>query len=298
MGLEAMTPDELAAYDGETVRQIVEFEKRVRASDAEYEELKTAASAAKKMAEAKADELRQLIREREERRGKRPEKTLLDLVPKTAAWRERPIAHLEIPESLRAFLWANSVQTVGEIHQQVTGFDPSQGTPFGMPLDDVFTLKSACQAMIDAEDADGAESSAVPPELWRDFPIARWSEYGLTSKDIEKLAAGQLKDGGAFPIVTVGDLSRFSEPAASGYTRRLIDVKGIGPAGVDRISESESLFWAGWRGGLEQEFARERGHGVEAPAGPGSEDTGSGNVHGEAGGPAQTQAEEEPAVAF
>lgn len=67
------------------------------------------------------------------------------------------------------------------------------------------------------------------------------------------------REDGQHPIKTVGDLSKFSEPSASGWTRKLADLKGVGPGGADRIGEAETKFWKWWADGGATEFATERG---------------------------------------
>ncbi len=77
---------------------------------------------------------------------------------------------------------------------------------------------------------------------------------------MQKLEAGEVKrETGRRPIITVGDLSRFSEPTAGGYSRGYADIKGIGEAGATRISDAETSFWKWWQGGGEAEFATEKG---------------------------------------
>lgn len=276
MSATKMTPEELSAYDAETVRMVVEFEKRVAAASADYELLKADASAAKKSAEAKADELRGLIRDREEARGKRPAPTLLDVIPATVTkWRAAPLDALALPDDLTTRLKSYMVDTVGELHAAITSYPAEDGAPYKLTLAELSDVRAAVQRLIDAEaDAtpDPTAAAADTSELWREYPIDRWVTHGLTLKDVDKLAAGEMKGGaGGFPIVTVGDLQRFSEPGPGGYQRRLADVKGIGPAGVDRISEAETAFWGWWRAGGEAEFAAERGLTNGAPTHAGTD---------------------------
>jgi hypothetical protein len=75
-----------------------------------------------------------------------------------------------------------------------------------------------------------------------------------------------------FPIRTMGDLQRFSQPnpACPSYTQTVRDIKGIGDAGFDRIGEAELMFWGWWRAGGEAEFAAELAA-KDAPAAPESE---------------------------
>lgn len=275
---------ELAAFDSETVKLVMGAERLVSAAESEWEDLKGAASLAKKQAEARTFELRQLIREREQLRGKRPEPTLLDMVPAPAKWREVKIEDLPIPDGIKAHLSFEPVKTAGELFDQVTSFNPADGTPFGLPIGDVAEVRMKIQELIDAENREQPESAtpAIPEDLWREYPLERWTRFGITDKDVAKLADGVVKrESGNRPLKTVGDLSNFTQPTSSGYTRQYADIKGIGPGGADRISDAETKFWAWWQGGGDAEFARERG--LNAPVtgssgGPDEADAGAADV--------------------
>jgi len=119
-------------------------------------------------------------------------------------------------------------------------------------------------------DMTDAPAAVVPEDLWRAYPIERWARYGISAKDVERLAAGEVKKAGErFPITTVGDLSNFSKPSPSGWVNGYADIKGIGAAGADRISDAEAQFWSWWGGGGDVEYARERGltHGAAGVSG-------------------------------
>lgn len=267
------TPEQLADYDAETVKLILAAERLVGAAEAEWEGLKSAASTAKKQAEARTFELRQLIREREQNRGKRPEPTLFDNMPtEPPKWREVKIDDLDIPDGIKAHLSFETVKTAGELFDEVTSFNPSDGAPFGLPLGDVCIIREKLAEMADREaGANPAAAPNIPADLWREYPLERWTRFGLTAKDVEKMAGGEVKrESGRRPLATVGDLSDFSAPTSSGYSRKYADIKGIGTAGADRISDGEMQFWAWWKGGGEEEFAREKGYGNAALAGTGS----------------------------
>lgn len=98
-------------------------------------------------------------------------------------------------------------------------------------------------------------------DLSQKFPIGRWKEFGATDADIKRLHAGEMKDGGPCPIVTVGDLRRFVNPYPEnpGFSRGYGDIKGLGRAATDRISDAELKFWAWWQGKGGAEYARELG---------------------------------------
>lgn len=114
----------------------------------------------------------------------------------------------------------------------------------------------------DGEPTETPIANANPdPELWREFPIGspRWKEWGLTTSDIEKLHAGEIKNGGCQPIEKFGDVSRFCKPSASGWARTLADLKGFGPKSAERWAAAEVKFWAWWQSGGEAAFAAEKG---------------------------------------
>jgi hypothetical protein len=283
------TAEELAEYDRETIRLVNTQERLCQAADAEHEDLKSAAALAKKRAEAEADRLRAMIRERQEKRGKQPERSLLDLVP-PAKWRGLDVETIPF-SAMSPRIWDKLPKgplTLGDLSDMLGSFDPAAGPPFGLDMGEVFIIKSQISEIIDAEaeEAEAAQPAAADPELWRQFPIERWTRFGITAKDVEKLAAGEVKrETGRTPVNTVGDLSDFTKPSASGYSRGYADFKGLGKAGADRLSAAEELFWQWWRGGGEVEFAQERGliRGDATEPGPGSGGTPAGdNSTGEA----------------
>ncbi len=114
--------------------------------------------------------------------------------------------------------------------------------------------------------------------LWRDYPLERWKQYDLPAGVIAALAEAN--------VGTVGQLSDYTKPNANGFAQQLVDVKGIGKAKVDKISEAEVLFWADWAKKLQAEFAREKGivtDGNETPAQvePATEPAAGGDAKGE-----------------
>ncbi len=251
------TVEELAAYDADTVRLVSEAEDRAKAAESTYENSKAVASEDKKRYEARVDELRKLIHDRADNRGKRPQKTLLDHVPE---WRLRNVTAIALAfdgakEAVEIALGAG-IKTLGDLYEQI-GPDHTQATTTLWVAEVVEQLRAAVQKYIDAETA---EAPPAAPELWRVYPIERWTRFGLTEKDVEKLHSGEAKGGGGHPIITVGDLNRFvtPNPANPSYARGYGDIKGIGAAGVDRISEAETAFWTWWKGEGEAEFALER----------------------------------------
>ncbi len=183
------TPDALAKYDFETQQRVTTQADEVGDAERDYESAKTAASDAKKELETMEKRLRLLIRERADRRGKKP---------------------------------------VGEEPNLFAG---ATGEP--MPADD----------------------------HWRLFPIERLHDYGLPKTIIEKLATGEMKKGadGIGPITTMGAMSRYSEPSASGWTRQLTDLKGIGAEAAEKWRDASDKFWEAWKTGLADKFAEEQG---------------------------------------
>lgn len=253
-----MSAEELAEYDAETVRLIVSAEQRIAQAEAHAREQHEAAREAKQEAKRAADELRTLIANRESDRGARPSRTRLDNLPEPAQWRARPIEELPIPDGIKAHLSFEPVKTAGELFDAITSFDPADGAPFGMALGDVAEVRMTLAELADA--CANAQPPADLSELWRDYPIERWTRFGLTDKDVERLAAGEVKhQTQRRPIVTVGDLSHFSAPTAGGFSHGYQDVKGIGTAGAARIAGAETKFWQWWNDGGQEAFARERG---------------------------------------
>jgi hypothetical protein len=252
-----MTEDELNAYDAETVRLTTAAEQRIAQAEAEAASAAGVAKARKKFAQSEAKELRKLIRERADGRGKDPAPTLLDMVKPAAGggstWRDTPIKEMPIADGIKAFLSFEPCKTAGDLADE---FAATTELPFGLAPGDVADVKAALAEM----SAPRADCNAVLADLWRHYPVARWTRFGLTAKDVERLEAGEVKrESAARPIRTVGDLSDFSRPTASGYSRGYADVKGIGAAGADRISEAETRFWGWWNDGGQDEYAAERG---------------------------------------
>ena len=287
-------PD-LGEYDAETVRLVMDAERAVGVAEAEWEDLKRAASDAKKLMETRVSALRALIRDREEQRGKPPEPTLLDMLKDATApkWHGWAAKSLDLSEEIKAKLAPFRDLTAGELLREVTGFDPAEGTPFGLTIAECADVRMLLAKIGDTEPA------TVPEDLWKAYPIDRWARFGLAPKDIEKMAAGEIKkETGRSPITTVGDLSNFTAPSASGWTRKLADIKGVGPGGADRISDAETRFWAWWNDGGQEEFARERGliRGDATTAGVGSEGSRGGGSGEEDADPDATDLYEEASL--
>lgn len=141
------------------------------------------------------------------------------------------------------------------------------------------------QATIPFEEAEPKGKLAeVLENLWKEYPITaeRWTRWGLTDKDIEKLNAGETKDQGTHPILVYGDVQKFitPNPANPSFARTLKDFKGFGDKGMDRWQEADTAFWKWWSNGGNMEFAAEKGfsNGDATAAGTGSEGAGDGNA--------------------
>ena len=266
---DPLTPEELAAYDAETQARVSQAAEVARSAESYYGQCKAEASDAKKRSDEKHSALVDLIRDRSDNRGKRPKPeapTLLDSIPK---WREYGLDKLTMLDDVIPKITEAGITTLGELSDQIgPAYNPDAGPVLGLTREAIDMIREQIHALIDAE----FKQPPVESELWREFPIERWSIHGLTPKDIEKLHSGEAKGGGGHPIITVGDLNRFvtPNPANPSYTRGYADIKGIGTAGADRISEAETAFWGWWRAGGEAEFAKERQPVVEEPQ-PGTE---------------------------
>lgn len=212
----------IAAYDAETAATITAQIVSVDELKREYEEIHRRDLALKReIADLEAQHMK-YVRERGEQRGKKPTQTGNLFQP------------IEAAETLDKFgpkANASGAAAVG-------GAGPQQ-LPAGGPA---------------------SPTAWYPDDLWKQFPIDRLTSYGLQAGDVEKLKAGQLKTGrDPFAIETVGDLSRYTTPTDGGYTRKVTDIKGMGPAGFERLEKANLTFWQEWPS-LAEAFAVEKGH--------------------------------------
>lgn len=255
------TPEAIAEYDALTVRMVNEKSDECRVAIERANMLKQHASDAKKSAEGHQAELGILIADRKEWRGRRRplEANLFTGVKhEPDNWRSLPVTALRIDDATAKVLSEGGVKTVGQLDEWVESNADGFGTGLTDDQYNAVTLELT-------EAAAGKRNPPVPEtdELWKQFPIDRLTDFGLTDSDVKKLHAGEVKrTGEVFPILTMGDLNRFvtPNPANPSYTRGYQDVKGLGPAGVDRVSEAETKFWASWNAGLRDKFATEKGH--------------------------------------
>jgi hypothetical protein len=270
-----LSPEALAIYDAETVRLITEQEQIVAEKLLYHKDLQKRAKDAKDIWEEETLALHAMIRSRNENRGRKPTPTLFDsLNHKTDAaieadgWRALPLssAHLTV-EQIQA-CEAQEVETLGDLSEWLQGDGDRDMKEELEAAIKRWEKQQAAAAQVEEPKALAADALE---ELWREFPLDRWTEYGLTASDVKKLAEGTVKrDNSTFPLRTVGDLNRFTTPPEGmpTFNRGYGDIKGIGAAGVDRISEAETKFWAAWNAGLKERFAQERGLTVEVPLVP------------------------------
>jgi hypothetical protein len=254
------TAEMLALYDAETVRLITELEQIVAEKLGTYKTLQKQSKDAKDVWEEETLALHAMIRSRAENRGRKPTPTLFDGIGQEPAieadgWRALPLSAAHLTVAQIQACETEEVETLGDLSEWLQD-------------DGDRDMKDELEAAIKRWDRARQRPEPVQAapdvleELWREFPIAGWKEYGLSDTDVKKLAEGHVKrDNSTFPIRTVGDLNRFvtPNPEMPDFVRGYGDIKGIGQAGVDRISEAETKFWASWQNGLKERFAEERG---------------------------------------
>lgn len=151
------------------------------------------------------------------------------------------------------------------------------------------------------------EAAADPlRDLWRDFPVARLTNFGCTAHDVDNLREGQRKGEGPHPLATVGGVADYTANVGGspGYERRLSDFKGVGTVAATRIERAMEEFFGWYNRGGKEEFARERGllppleQPHETPTGPGEEGGGGGpeQHRGEPDGPDGESVDTDPFV--
>lgn len=94
-----------------------------------------------------------------------------------------------------------------------------------------------------------------------------WRTYSVVDLGLGNLITSKLTDSG---INTLGELSDFTAPNASGYCKRYTDITGIGEGGSEKITEAFDLFWSDHpefcQGGAEDAGETEDAEPVEDPA--------------------------------
>lgn len=106
-------------------------------------------------------------------------------------------------------------------------------------------------------------------DTWKAIPLTELAEKdGFPAYLIEKLANAARKDDRPCPpITTLGELTGFTEPEASGYTKKLSDLVGIGAGAVDKITDATIKFWERWaaeEAGRQASATTEPGEAVDA----------------------------------
>jgi hypothetical protein len=169
---------------------------------------------------------------------------------------------LRITDDIANRLAEEGIAKLGDVDSWLQSDADGFGT--GLNEEQVNVLKAELQAAAEGKRKPVAIGGDPLEDLWKQYPIERLREFGLTDSDVKKLNECMVKTTGeSFPIATMGDLNRFTQPSTSnpGYNRGYGDIKGFGTAGTDRLSEAEAKFWAAWNGGLQNQFAEERGYG-------------------------------------
>lgn len=222
-------PEYLAAYDSETIDDIKKRNEELYNLKTEWELTHSKAERLKKELKEKTEDREKYMRERDALRGKNPG-TLF--------------AEAERAETIAGHKERQSKEEKEQAKQKNIG------------------------------EASGAAvlTGWFPDNIHQRFPLGRLKKYQrdgkpiVTDKDIMSLAGGKCKKGGDFgPIDTVGRLGEYMTPGANGWQRYLNDVVGVGPAGQQRIEDAMVCFWADWKAGLAEEYARELGYAPKAP---------------------------------
>lgn len=221
--IDYKSPEYLAAFDAETTRVSTEQMHRVYSLRERHEEAQATALRLKRELEDTRNGLFKYLKEREETRGKRPN-------------------HLFAAYEAEQTIEANKPQPSPGPEANASGAAAVNGqTPAALP-------------------EPKGPANWFPDDLWKQYPIDRLTSWGLSPTDVEKLKAGATKSSREpFPVETMGDLARYSTPTDSGYTRRVADFKGFGPAGVERLEKAGIEFWQQWPS-LAEAFAVEKGH--------------------------------------
>jgi len=246
------SPYKLSLYDQETVRLINEKAAEVADKEAEYIDAHGLAGRLKKSFEAMQTELRELIKERAEQRGKPEQPTLFGRSPTYANDLDSPDNDVT-PDDWAASRGAESFDAV--------------------------TMPAAAPA----EDK--------PDDSWKAVTLRELVEKdGLPAKVAELLEANGLD--------TLGKVTEYTDPNASGWCKKLTDFKGFGPKKLEEFEQATANYW-GRRSNEERkrrDDAKNNGPSIEG-SGRESESVGSGDDSaGTAAGSAETSGETETAA--
>lgn len=183
---------------------------------------------------------------------------------------------VEVAKALRAeFAAANTnYKNYGRERMQAYGKPPQETltTPIERK-EDAKTIKAnaekAAKLVNDVANSMGMDKpeydeKGVHKDAWSHFPLDRFTAFTDKPKVIEKIVKALLspqikgESGSVKPVKTMGDLQAFISPG-HGWTRKLADVKGIGPEAANKWAALELVFWEKWtNGGLGEEFAKEK----------------------------------------
>lgn len=136
--------------------------------------------------------------------------------------RKLELEWVQINESAKAAKkqWEASVEKLSRIIE-------SEGEP-------TLFNQHVADAVHDGEiiDADFMTEPATEDDSWKAVPL---TDLGITT------LAAKLAEAG---ISTVGELAAYTEPNASGYAKRLSDIKGIGGKKCELVEEALTKFWS------------------------------------------------------
>lgn len=149
---------------------------------------------------------------------------------------------------------------VEQLQELIRERKKNRGKPVQKTLFDVLPPPPPIEGV--KADAEPTELEKRLADLWREYPLERFTRFGMTETDIQKLADGQRKGGfDPFPIRTVGQMADYTANAhgTPGHQNHLADFKGVGPGVATRIENANLEFWAWWNARGLNEYATERG---------------------------------------
>lgn len=135
----------------------------------------------------------------------------------------------------------------------------ARGKPVQKTLLNVFPTAPDGPPPVAPLPAPAADPNATALDnLWREFPLARLTQWGATENDVAKLADGQRKRGLDTRVVrTVGEMADYT--GRTDFEQRLTDFMGVGNAAAKRVEDALEQFWGWWNRGGQAEYATERG---------------------------------------
>jgi len=183
---------------------------------------------------------------------------------------------VEVAKALRAEFAAANTNYKNYGRERSRGYGKPPQETLTTPIErkeDAKTLKANAKKAADivksvagsmGMDKPEYDEKGVHKDAWMHFPLDRFTKFTDKPKVIEKIVKAMLspqikgESGGVKPVKTMGDLQAFISPG-NGWTRKLADVKGIGPEAANKWSALELVFWEKWNnGGLGEEFAKEK----------------------------------------